>query len=659
MEELPDEQFRNNLLEAIYNGNLDELKKVTDGKSEEYLHRFLNEPAEKIPLIVACKKSLFDIARHLINLGADPLVFIESDPKSEKDPETALRLTIEKACARDIYDYLLHGPSFKFLKVLVEEAKINLKEAPGMKNEPPLFIACRQAEFKIFKYLCEQGADVCERNSEGLTLLMKPEFFVEESPHSYHSRNIFNLIIKQGLSVNAVSPTGKTALHYAVESKNLYFMRCLLFDGANVTCDSNNENPLFTVAVKEDEDLFRCLYEHVEDPKTKRDAMLLMATEEFLEGDNFSAVDDFKEAFAVPPVRNEEEVALNPAYDSLREIQSFNDFKDGNERFKFMQCFIIRERILGQGHHRVRDALYNYLGKHLASENYQFRDKAIYCYTLSLFERYPEPLSEPFKNMIDLLYDVLAQEDDYLNSFFPHEADIEKDHSGMVELATHVFHQIHNVLEKCYKEKGERSGMGALRITNTAVELISMIYGFHDMEDERERKRLGIDLPRFIDVADLLHIPLLHSKAFIGDQRLFSLFVNAGANIHGKHWEEQTPLTALTFDRFSVNSENYYFDGESPYDWCDPVRELIHAGSRLFIRDSDDCRVFDSLQNAQKKHKYKDPIVLGKFISLKDMAAEIVEANYSAKYLEYILPRNLRVFLDLKDGSYKCSCCDF
>ncbi|CAD6189550.1 unnamed protein product [Caenorhabditis auriculariae] len=398
-------RLRIDICNAIKKKDLKRIQSLTEGKSREFLENCLNENVGRIPLVEACKKQFYNIAEYLVSLGADPLVHSRNTYSVlGKAPLTALRIAIEKVGAQKIANPNRATGPFKLVKMLVEEGHVDFEtferswksgqnnidkdecddmmSLGGLSYEPLLFIPCKHSNLGMVKYLCEHGASVDDANDGGLTCLMLPSFF-----RSPDSAKIFKYLVRQGLSVDAVTPRGRTALHFAVDAGNLFLVQLLTAAGAKMIPDKDGNHPLLKAAQNNTESkIYKHLLEYVDDRKMKENAILLSAASNLLFRCSYYNILKLKKALKCSQSFNEKgesELDPNPAYDSLR----LGDFQTGGlPRAAIMQCFIVRERILGQAHMDVRYKLLDFIDSEL-EDGFNPRNNEITRYALTLCQR--------------------------------------------------------------------------------------------------------------------------------------------------------------------------------------------------------------------------------------------------------------------------------
>ncbi|CAD6189462.1 unnamed protein product [Caenorhabditis auriculariae] len=622
---------RDRISAAIYKRDFKKIKKITERLSKEDLEQLLNEPFYKIPLVYACETGSFDIVKLLIRLGANPLVYYQF-----LKHKTALRVAIEKIGSTDISDLFNRKTRHRFmvLQVLLKIGKVPLTMPVGFKAEPPLFTALRFANFGLVKYLCDQGACVQDRDENGKTLFMKPDFF-----KSKDSTDIFEYLLAQGLSIDAVDRGGLTALHFAVIEKDLHLVKLLTRAGANLIPDPRVLHPIFVAALQRtNSEVFEHLVEFVKERRWKKDGLLLRATTELLKRHKELSL-ELVECLRKPlEMTTEEEMEDYEyryyEYDELCEATSISEFEEADdlERFTVMQCFIMRERILGRDHPEVRNALFSFIPRFPLG--YDPRNSDLLLHIAFLF----------LSNLGLSGHSLCA-----LQCITFHALRYLREH-GNEEAYDQCMYFGEDLLEEVYLAlKSElilRTRSHELKqVGEILMTLFTMIGGIpRSNEDQTER---GFSIPSLrpiLRIAAIHQIPLFHSGTFFRNPNWISIFVQAGANINEKDSDGRTALAA-SFQYFlgSAKEINEKFRHEK----FPIVREFVTNGSRLFQRDAEGNRIFASLVKAQGWPNFEDPMVLGKFITLKDMSAEIVEATYPAHFLRKNLPLDLSEYLSL------------
>ncbi|CAD6189577.1 unnamed protein product [Caenorhabditis auriculariae] len=505
-------------------------------------------------------------------------------------------------------------------------SELLLDMAIGFDTEPPLFAAVRDSNIKQVKLLCEKGASVQDRDEDGKTLFMKSDFFDYEE-----SAEIFKFIIAQGLSVNAVDDDGLSALHYAIIDRNIILVKLLTSEGASFETAENFTNPLFVAALDPDcPEIFAHLIEYVEDRVLKKDALLLRATTELLscqEELNLEKLDCLRRPLGMITDKDRENYCENPirAYDYLNEATSFREFEaekpEDLKRFVILQCFIMRERILDESHPAVRNQLR--------------RDNDLIHHTAYLYFQ-AEGLSESSIFVISYISTQLMA-----CSMVFNEGRSQETWEELVELADELLDEVFYALRRAIFRRVENDFLK--EVGESIFNLLYVIGSAPKSPEDRTERGFRVSyLSSTFRIAEFHEIPLFHSTMFLSKPHWVSIFVQADANVNEKDAYGHTALAAI-FHYFYEFSQKP--DEKPGFKHLSFLRELIINGSRLFIRDVEGHHIFSSLSEIQSKPNFQDPVILGKYITLKEMSAEIVEATYSKDFLRKTLPRDLGEYL--------------
>ncbi len=125
--------------------------------------------------------------------------------------------------------------AIKVIEVLVKEGKVPLDHTPNgkWKSVPPLILAIYKNMIQSVDLLIELGADVNKPINEGSF----PMHFVK-------SKAILKMLLRQKADINVKDAEGKTALHYAIQSKNKELAQLLFKHGAHPTItDKEGKTP--------------------------------------------------------------------------------------------------------------------------------------------------------------------------------------------------------------------------------------------------------------------------------------------------------------------------------------------------------------------------------------------------------------------------------
>ncbi|CAD6189464.1 unnamed protein product [Caenorhabditis auriculariae] len=581
---------------ATVKRNLKKIEGLTKNKSREYLQRALNLPTKINPLIEACRSGYIEIVRLLIRLGSDPLVGLKKKAFIAKHGifQTALFFAVDRVGPKKVEGIVEYKTrqDFKIVRLLVETSNIDLKDS----LHESLFVTLHYSNLGMVKYLCKHGANV--------------------------QKKIFDYFIEHGLSVDATTPFGKTALHFAAEDGNLFLAKLLTAAGAQLIADKNGDTPLISAALMAYprgpvNDTFEHFLDHYKDKQAKNDAILINAAIYLVNYCEENRVEALRKPWDEAHSMQEGDAMgeLHPAYDYLREAKSFREFEAAEDlhRFSIMQCFIFLERVLGPGHPEVRGNLYDYV-KYDISENFDPRDNQLRFHMLDIHYKYTELASRASISAIKTV----------LKSIFRFEEitqwkENQEERLALLELSAYLFDHIHDNLYML-----ERSGYR--NADNRILQLLQRPSGL--------LRFLNSSLLRFVSLAHRLDLQMFHVTAWDREPSLIRLFVEAGADINELDGMGRTPLLSC------VSKTNF--------GWWNAVTEFVANGARIFLRMGR-SNLFTRLQTEQEFNYVVKPIVFGRYINLKDMAAEVVENTYSKKYLSIILPDEVMKYLIFKN----------
>ncbi|CAD6189477.1 unnamed protein product [Caenorhabditis auriculariae] len=630
----PEHELRNFQL-LIHNAttgrNIQKIESLIKDKSDDYIKKCLNMLSDHNPLVEACERGFHDIVRLFVRLGAEPLFSF-----CRKSHLTALEIAVKRLGSLDV------------LRAIVEATDFDLKLASERVEIPLVFLACQSSNLKMVNYLCEHGLSVQDRDREGLTCLMKPEFYKTEE-----SRNVFKYLVEHGLSVDATTTDGQTALHFAAKAKNYHLVQLLIDSGAKLSPDKHGSSPLIATALlttfeDPDRDIFELLLNYANDEKTRNDALLLNAATIIMEGsfnyrlklynkDDKSPSNYLKSVLEADLSEKKEEIdediEPNPAYDSLWEARSYKEFDEAEDfwRFEMMQCLIIRERILGPAHPEIRTSLYRLLQNKTGIHRVEISD-AMLLYTLSLYHRYEPEISCDLTRIFDLNYRRVQD--------LPAGWASVKQNRPVLDFLIDFFDDICLALERSYQEKLNDPYNYLVRLPEAAISIYQKIKDEVPSHSEKTDPAVVLDLSRFSSIVNLLKFPLFHLKKIIENPELIPVFASAGANVNAKNYDNQTALASMFYSRFKRRPET---DSDSD-DEDDDSDDYYDYDSQVFVRDKTTRRVFRHLQ---KHEDVEDLFVLGNYITLQDMCAEVVEATYKKEYLQKKLPSHLSRYLGL------------
>jgi len=153
---------------------------------------------------------------------------------------------------------------YEVARLLVEKGSdVNAEDSDG---DTPLYAAVLAGDSHTAEQLINAGADAKVKNRQGQTLLHTAIL----SPNSSVYSDTIALLIAGGADVNAVTPSGCTALHYAAREGQVRTAELLLAHGANATAKTTlGQTPLHLAVCRGHEDIVTLLIEKGADTSAK------------------------------------------------------------------------------------------------------------------------------------------------------------------------------------------------------------------------------------------------------------------------------------------------------------------------------------------------------------------------------------------------------
>ena len=148
------------------------------------------------------------------------------------------------------------------VKYLIEfGANVNSESDTG---STPLRSACLESHLDVIKFLVKNGGDIQRPNQVGGTCLI----------NSVQSVAVCEFLLQSGANVNAQAHRGNTALHYAIDEKELETTKLLLRYGADPFIENEWGQDALSIASSE---IFNWLVDHVPytPEKVEKDRKLL------------------------------------------------------------------------------------------------------------------------------------------------------------------------------------------------------------------------------------------------------------------------------------------------------------------------------------------------------------------------------------------------
>uniref|UniRef100_A0A7I4YIE9 Sex-determining protein fem-1 n=1 Tax=Haemonchus contortus TaxID=6289 RepID=A0A7I4YIE9_HAECO len=647
-------EFRAVVFNAASAGNLRRLKVFLDGRtSKPWLDSCLNSTEnDKIPLVIASRNGHVDVVRYLLAKGADPNVV----GTVSFDGETIYGAPALWAASA--------AGKFEVVRLLVEEAGANINQTTNT-SSTPLRGACYDGHLEIVKYLVEHGADIEVANQHGHTSLMIA---------AYRQKvEVVRYLISCGADVNRSSKKGNTAMHDAVEGENADVCALLLEAGARLVPDEFGVCPLMCAVMIGADWILPMLLEHCESSEKRRDALkLLGCTRVDKKMDMVGAIEAWNDALKVPLTDEErqhvQEVADNfvvpDVYEGLKEIQTPEDVQaiEDNPDAIRMQALLIRERILGGAHADVHYYL-RFRGAVFSDLGYFDKCYELWSHALVLQQTHLTPLHLSTQTMFQAFLETFLHT---LNDRVVH-----MDNAGRrnappkQEIIAFVFDRVCYELERladwgerplsdlcnCGEDHIHSCDDEKKRVVLLGLQLLSLMnrlsLPMHNDDDEHYIIDLceavddvKIDVKRLVKVCHELKIPLLHlavkENDFAEYEGLPSHFVvdrllGAGVCVNSKDADGDTALHVVVKNihpRMSI------------------IRLLLDYGAYALARDANGDTCIDIIaKRAEPLQPFFHPLRIGKYITLKGLAANVVRRNNIAH--AGIIPQDLLYFTEL------------
>uniref|UniRef100_A0A915Q5P9 Sex-determining protein fem-1 n=1 Tax=Setaria digitata TaxID=48799 RepID=A0A915Q5P9_9BILA len=640
------EAYRAIIFNAARDGNLRRLRVFLEERSEEWLHHCLSsQKSETPPLVIAARNGHFDVVKYLtlqLEKGAD----ISVTGTVSFDGEI-IRQFLPGAPA--LWAAAAAG-HLEIVRYLVEEIGADINQTT-QSNSSPLRGACYDGHYEIVEYLVEKGADIELANRHGHTPLMIAAFKMRV--------DIVRFLLEHGADPCRASAKGNTAMHDAAEAGSDEIVYMLLKAGAKNVKDDCGLTPMQCAALAGHENVLKS-FVIVATPQEIRDALKLFgATLVDKKMDLSSAVRVWFEAVNYgEPLRMR--TALH-VYDGLFEVDTAADIRRviGDPDAIRMQALIMRERIIGGGHHethyfiRYRGAVYCDLGE--TDRCFQLWMHALHLQQRHLCALHPSTIST-----------IGAFIDTFILTI--NEGIIIANADG-VRVAPLSRKYVMDVLVKAVCEL-ERFSNGDTRIKNDEVteeaddenrctdflmlaslQLILLIRRLSpvdgkltsNLEAGANEKSFDASLlhivARLTAVSKCLNLYPLHAACHDIDKPVTARFpcacvitmlIDNGIDVNTKNSSGNTPLHTVLLSSNPRQSV---------------VKLLLQNGATLLARNNDDKTCLELVSS--KLPRAVGQLKLGQYLTLMGLAANVVRrTGHEARYKE-IVPKDLLPFLDL------------
>ncbi|KAM3725436.1 Sex-determining protein [Dirofilaria immitis] len=633
------EAYRAIVFNSARDGNLRRLRIFLEDRSYEWLNHCLSSrKCQTPPLVIAARNGHFDVVKYLLDKGADISVTGTVSFDGEIIPGAPVLWAAAAAGHLEIVRYL------------VEEAGANINQTT-QSNSSPLRGACYDGHYDIVEYLVKKGADIELANRHGHTPLMIAAFKMRA--------DIVRFLLKHGADPCRASIKGNTAMHDAAEAGSNEIVCMLLKAGAKNVKDDCSMTPMQCAALAGHEDVLKSL-SVVATAQETRDALKLFgATLVDKKMDLSSAVRVWLEAVNYgEPLRVR--TALH-VYDGLFEIDTAADIRHiiGDPDAIRMQALIIRERIIGGGHHethyfiRYRGAVYCDLGE--TNRCFQLWMHALHLQQRHLFALHPSTIST-----------IGAFIDTFILTV--NEGIIIANADG-VRVAPLSRKYVMDVLEKAVYELERFSGSDARvkideateetdddsRCTDflmlASLQLILLIRRLSpadskfasNLETEADEKDFDTSLSHIVTrltlVSKCLNLYPLHAACHDIDKPVTARFpcacvitmlIDSGIDVNTKNSFGNTPLHTVLLSSNPRQSV---------------VKLLLQNGATLLARNNNNQTCLELI--SAKLPRATGQLKLGRYLTLMGLAANVVRrTNFMGEYKK-VVPKDLLPFLDL------------
>jgi ankyrin repeat protein len=240
------------------------------------------DKGDETPLIIACKKNNKDIARVLLENGAENRSNIHNDIPlhfaCKQGNIELVRMLIQKGAYFDHINhknnngktplyFCYYNPDMVQL-LLANGADINMKDNDG---KTILHICCRSLRLENVKFILDMGSNVNTMARRGITPLYeicslnhKPAVWKKEVTR------IAELLLNRGAYVDGLACDNTTPLSLAASNDNIELVRLLINNGANINmANKHGTTPLHKACKSNNIEITELLLKHRANPDVK------------------------------------------------------------------------------------------------------------------------------------------------------------------------------------------------------------------------------------------------------------------------------------------------------------------------------------------------------------------------------------------------------
>ncbi|GLH15625.1 Protein fem-1 homolog B [Gryllus bimaculatus] len=505
-------------------------------------------------------------------------------------------------------------------------------------NSTPIHVACYSGKLEIVKFLHEHGADIHILENHGHSCLM--------AATCGGHMDVFFYLLDEGVDLNQKMLCGNTAMHLAAECGNGNILFVLLQMRAVSVKNANGLSPLLGTARST---LAYMLEYLITLPAFSKEDKILSL--ELLGASFASDMYYYNLPNAYKYMRLSMEMRFNDpeaplpkvigqplaAYGNWVECQSLEDL----ERIRHdttalhMESLAVRERILGQRHPEVADAV-EFRGSVFAEEGRYDRTAELWLHALRIRQQNKVSVSNDLIRFAEMFHKMLSKNMDLKFSLVSDvfaacalELERNKETLATTSLRLHA---------ECYLEEFQSNIIAALNILVTITKLLSCTTPNEKLSIHRLVYQLNKSEIRLQNGLTLLHLCVSENTSFDekGIERAFifpcaavtHLLIKCGADVNSMDIKRDTPLHIIAAHRDGNRASSI-------------ISLLINAGAHTDVVNV----LGETPFNTASTDAALDILHSQLPLSLKCLAAKVV-MDYNIPF-ENEVPKMLIDFIDL------------